>query len=91
MVGEESRLVTSKSEAKQYLKDRQRAYQKLFGGKAKDVLAVLKDLKRFCRGDVSCYHPDAREHAMLEGRREVWLRIREHLDLTFDELLELKQ
>lgn len=50
---------------------------------------VLRDLARFCRAHRSTFHPDARVHAMLEGRREVWLRIVENLNLTEDELFEL--
>ena len=50
---------------------------------------VLDDLRGFCRGDRSTFHPDARSHALLEGRREVWLRIQQHLELTPDQLLVL--
>lgn len=42
---------------------------------------ALQDLKEFCRADQSTFHPDARMHAVLEGRREVWLRIQDHLKL----------
>lgn len=50
---------------------------------------VLKDLARFCRAHHSTFHKDPRVHAMLEGRREVWLRIQHHLRLSPDELWEL--
>jgi hypothetical protein len=50
---------------------------------------VLKDLARFCRANESCYHPDPRTHALLEGRREVWLRIQQHKGLTGEELMAL--
>ena len=50
--------------------------------------AVLADLSRFCRATESTFHPDARIHAVLEGRREVWLRIRAYLDLDDETLLE---
>lgn len=36
---------------------------------------VLADLRKFCRGDQSTFHTDPRVHALLEGRREVFLRI----------------
>jgi len=36
---------------------------------------VLADLARFCRANESTFHADPRTHALLEGRREVWLRI----------------
>jgi len=47
---------------------------------------VLKDLEKFCHANVSTFHQDARMHAVLEGRREVWLRIQDHLRLSPDEL-----
>jgi hypothetical protein len=46
---------------------------------------VLADLRRFCRGDETTYRPDAREHALLEGRREVFLRIVKMLGMTSEE------
>ena len=36
---------------------------------------VLADLNRFCRGNSSAFHADPRVHALLEGRREVLLRL----------------
>ena len=50
---------------------------------------VLKDLCRFCRMHESTFHADPRIHALLEGRREVVLRIAYHLNLTPDQLWEL--
>lgn len=69
------------------LTQRKRAYLQSFSGVAGK--AVLADLAIFCRANETCFHPDARASAALEGRREVWLRIREHLDLTEEELIEL--
>lgn len=43
---------------------------------------VLADLARFCRAGESTFHPDPRVHAVLEGRREVWLRIQKYLRLS---------
>jgi hypothetical protein len=40
---------------------------------------ALLDLAEFCRANESCFHEDPRMHAALEGRREVWLRIQEHI------------
>ena len=67
--------------------DRQSAYQLLFSSET--AKAVLEDLARFCRANKSCFHEDARIHAVLEGRREVWLRIKEHLELSPDEFLQI--
>jgi hypothetical protein len=50
---------------------------------------VLEDLARFCRANESTFHPDPRAHAVAEGRREVWLRIQKHLQLTDEQLWAL--
>lgn len=54
-------------------------YQRLFidddGAPSIDGEKVLADLRKFCRGDQSTFHQDPRIHALLEGRREVFLRI----------------
>jgi hypothetical protein len=52
----------------------------------KDVLA---DLAHFCRANESTFHPDPHVRCQLDGRREVWLRIQNHLRLTDDELFEI--
>ncbi len=52
---------------------------------------VLLDLAEFCRANESCFHEDPRMHAALEGRREVWLRIQEHIHLTPAQLMALRQ
>lgn len=50
---------------------------------------VLADLAIFCRASATTFHADARLHALAEGRREVWLRIANHLNLNDDQLFEL--
>lgn len=62
------------------------AYNRVFAKESPYVQAVLKDLARFCRANETTYHPDPRVHAVLEGRREVWLRIQEYLNLSPDQL-----
>ena len=76
--------------AKQFLFARQQAYQTVFAG---DRVAedVLKDLRALCRADESCFHPDARVHAVNEGRREVIIRIGHHVNLSPEELWQLYQ
>lgn len=76
-------------ELERTLRDRQAAYQRAFAGRgtAGDVAIVMADLARFCRAGASTFHADPRTHALLEGRREVWLRIRDQLDLRLDELI----
>lgn len=63
-----------------FLKQRKRAYQLAFGSPAGQE--VLADLAKFCRAHETCFDPDPRIHAALEGRREVYLRIQQHLNLT---------
>ena len=69
------------------LSNRRHAYRMTFNGPLSAV--VLKDLARFCRAHESTFHKDARAHAVAEGRREVWLRIEQHLKLSPDQLWEL--
>lgn len=49
---------------------------------------VLADLAKFCRAHESTFNIDARVHAAMEGRREVYLRLRDHLDMTDEELIQ---
>ena len=49
------------------------------------------DLAKFCRANKTTYNPDARIHAVLEGRREVWLHIQNYLQLTNEELYDLHE
>jgi hypothetical protein len=72
--------------ALEILTDRKRAYQLAFAGAAGE--AVLLDLVPFCRANETCVVPGDRDRTyVLEGRREVWLRIRDHLDLSPEELV----
>lgn len=50
---------------------------------------VLVDLAKFCRAHETSFHSDPRVNAVLEGRREVWLRIQHHLNLSNDKLWDL--
>jgi hypothetical protein len=70
-----------------FLRGRKGAYQQTFMSMAGQQ--VLQDLSAFCRANETCFHPDPRLHAVAEGRREVWLRIQQHLNLTGEQLAEL--
>lgn len=70
-----------------YIRGRKRAYLQTFGNPVGEQ--VLRDLAKFCRADATCFHADPRVHAALEGRREVFLRIAQHMHLTTDELYRL--
>jgi hypothetical protein len=76
-------------DAKALLHSKKRAYERTFDPAGIDQKIVLKDLADFCRADKTCFHEDPRVHAVLEGRREVWLRIQKYLNLTPDELWEI--
>jgi hypothetical protein len=75
-------------EALKFFSERKTAYQLAFGSTA--GAAVLADLIPFCRARETCVVLGDRDRTyVLEGRREVWLRIREHLDLTPEQLRDL--
>lgn len=74
---------------KNLMRGRVFAYNQVFSKSNQYSKAVLKDLAKFCRAHESTFNADARSHAVLEGRREVWLRIQEHLNLDAEEILEL--
>lgn len=71
-----------------FLRRRSTAYRLTFGNSPNSQW-VLADLAVFCRATESTFSPDARLHAVLEGRREVWLRIQQHLNLTPAQLFAL--
>ena len=71
--------------AKDFFRSKKIAYGFVFNQEDKAVQIVLKDLAKFCRANTTCFNADPRIHANLEGRREVFLRIMEHLNLTPDE------
>lgn len=73
--------------ARRWLFRRRGAYRDLFRGPNGDI--VLLDLARFCRAHESTFHTDPRVHANLEGRREVFLRIMHHLQLSEADLWKL--
>ena len=66
---------------------RQKSYKQTFAGPVAED--VLRDLALFCRANVSTFDADARLHAVAEGRREVFLRIQNHLNLSPAELWRL--
>lgn len=76
-------------EAHRLLRRRQEAYTRVFVHGAPmgdDVDVVMKDLAKFCRAYDSTFHVDSRVHAMLEGRREVFMRIMDYTRLDHDTL-----
>lgn len=81
-----SKIQTALEKTKVFLFNRQKAYQECFKPSELTKI-VIADLEKFCRANESTFHVDPRAHALAEGRREVYLRIRKHLDLTSEELV----
>jgi hypothetical protein len=70
--------------AHDFLVTRAQAYRRTFSGVYGEK--VLTDLAQFCRANESTFNPDPRMEGVLQGRREVWLRVTKHLNLTDDQL-----
>ena len=71
-----------------FIRLRKQSYTNLFRDDDRFAKIVLADLARFCRANASTFHQDPNVQSRLDGRREVWLRISEHLGLTDGELFE---
>lgn len=72
-----------------YITGRKRAFCLTFQLTQPANIEVLEDLAKFCRANESTFHADPRIAANLDGRREVWLRIINHLHLTEAQLVAL--
>lgn len=73
-----------------YLRGRGTAYRLTFSKTNPASQAVLADLAVFCRANESCVVPGDRDRSLvLEGRREAWLRIQQHLNLNPEDLFAL--
>ena len=70
------------------IRRRKQGYAHTFkeGDRFSDI--VLADLARFCRAGQSTFHTDQRFNDVLQGRREVFLRICDHLGMTESELYD---
>lgn len=80
-----------RKEIEETLIRRRRNYVSVFDTASPVVQEVLKDLAKFCRAHKSTIVPNAteRDTFVLEGRRQVWLRIAEHLNLTDQQIYEI--
>ncbi|MFN3991227.1 MAG: hypothetical protein ACK4IS_13325 [Erythrobacter sp.] len=65
-------------------------YQAVFFGEGKQLTPhaekVIADLRDFCRANKTTFDADPRVHALLEGRREVILRIFDMLGIDSREV-----
>ena len=82
-------IASTADRLRKYFQRKQIAYQKVFDKDNVFTEEVLRDLAKFCRAHDSTFHKDERAATLLEGRREVWLRIQEQLQLTTDQLYAL--
>lgn len=73
----------------EFLERRMQAYRRVFNGgaTAEDLELVRDDLTTFCMGEDTVFHQDQRVHCLLTGRQEVFRRIKDHTDLSFDALV----
>lgn len=76
-----------RSAAQDFVLERQQAYRQVFQGPYGEL--VLADLAKFCRAHESTFHESPQAMAFQEGRREVWLRIQEHMNLDAEQLWQL--
>jgi hypothetical protein len=86
-LSDEKKIAAEK--VKSFVTARQQAYQQVFSKESLFAQKVLADLAKFCRAHESTFNADPRVHAVLEGRREVWLRIEQQLKLHPDELWKI--
>ncbi len=70
--------------ARDFLRGRKASYCRTFNLENRDNEAVLVDLAKFCRA-----HESTADSVRLDGRREVWLRIQQHLNLDSETLWKL--
>lgn len=80
-------IFASVQKAKQFLFARRYNYRRAFDGPPGS--AVLRDLAVFCRAGESTFHDNERVQSKFDGRREVWLRIAHHLNLTEAQVWDL--
>ena len=74
----------------EFLKGRKSAYKFTFSYSNPAARQVLNDLAVFCRANETCVVAgDHDKSLVLEGRREVWLRIQQHLNLSSEQLFQL--
>lgn len=79
---------TAKQALERLMSDRKAAYTRVFTNEQMQhtVDYLMADLATFCRAEASTFDLDPRVHALREGRREVYLRIRDYITLSVPEL-----
>lgn len=78
----------TEEELRAHYTSRKRAYQLTFG--AVPGQEVLDDLERYCRAYMDCVVPGDRDRTfVLLGQRNVFLRIKQFMELTPEQLFDL--
>lgn len=85
---EQPESVDPRTRAEEYITERKKAFRRTFTA-GPEAMIVLKTLARFCRAHESTFDPNSTIASRLDGRREVWLFIQQHLQLAEDELWQL--
>lgn len=68
---------------------RKKSYQSIFGPAGAAGSEAVQDLAKFCFATKTTADPNRDLSLIKQGRREVWLRICEHLNLQPEELAAL--
>lgn len=73
---------------RRYIETRRRAYKAVFTGKGEhgDIEFVMRDLAAFCRAYEPTFNMNPKVQDLLEGRREVFMRIMSFMHLSHDTL-----
>jgi hypothetical protein len=74
---------------KLFFKKRKIAYTRVFDAQSPFTRVVLSDLEKYCCAYQSTFHKDERVCLILQGRRDVFLRIAENLNLDLEDIYNL--
>lgn len=82
-------MIPTMSDTLIFLGLRKRSYESVFGEAGAAGSEAMKDLARFCFAFETCSSPDLNLTLLKSARRDVWLRIQQHLHLQPEELAAL--
>lgn len=82
-------MIPTMRETLAFLGLRKKSYQSIFGTAGAAGSDAMKDLAKFCFAAKTTADPNRDLSLIKQGRREVWLRICEHLNLQPEELATL--